>query len=713
MNRIINTLALATAGLVLLCGCSADPATDEAAPGGNDGKTVPVSFAAELPATRATIEIGDDRFNGAWEVDIDKLGIHATLNGVAQINKPFVFSSEGIFKGELTPGTGAWTYLAYYPHGEQSLNGTSATIPFGNTRIQKGGTYNSLFDILIAPAQTTANSAEGVDDSGERIRFNMQRLTSILDFDLTNSTSDPIRCVLLTAESDDFLSAKSLNFDLAQGEAAAPALDTEERSKSILINFDGGSASAAAQLDAFFNVLPGNYNLNLDIITATKQMASVKIDRTDKPFEAGVLYKKEVGTLTPSAIPAPSLDWPDQDIDATHEITVGPDQSLTYPAAIDITVPGGIAELKVEIVSDALNSLGIQNLDLVHETSIAGSIQYKDLGLKCGTEIQYTKSTVFDITKLVPMIAMLPDAIGNHVFKVSVTDLAGQTTVQDLTFHYGQVTLETADLWQNTATLKIVPSATAKGDVIPNADMSEWSTVSRAGLSGSKDVPYPNKTGDSFWDCGNNGITTDLCSSTTDKFGAAVPAAKLQSKNMFVLAAGNLFTGSFNYASMTGTVKFGSKYTYTARPKALRVKYHATTGDIDIVRSQNPAPGVAKGDPDKCRIFVAIVDWSQPHTVVSGTGSTTGAWDPANGADVVSEAGKVVGYGSMWIDQSTPGDALVSSEDALKIHWYEEKAPSPTGNYTIVISCAANAYGDYMTGYSKACLYVDDFEWVY
>lgn len=87
MNRIINTLALATAGLVLLCGCSADPATDEAAPGGNDGKTVPVSFAAELPATRATIEIGDDRFNGAWEVDIDKLGIHATLNGVAQINK--------------------------------------------------------------------------------------------------------------------------------------------------------------------------------------------------------------------------------------------------------------------------------------------------------------------------------------------------------------------------------------------------------------------------------------------------------------------------------------------------------------------------------------------------------------------------------------------------------------------------------------------------
>lgn len=32
---------------------------------------------------------------------------------------------------------------------------------------------------------------------------------------------------------------------------------------------------------------------------------------------------------------------------------------------------------------------------------------------------------------------------------------------------------------------------------------------------------------------------------------------------MFVLASGNLFTGSFNYASFTGTVNFGSKYTYT------------------------------------------------------------------------------------------------------------------------------------------------------
>ena len=103
--------------------------------------------------------------------------------------------------------------------------------------------------------------------------------------------------------------------------------------------------------------------------------------------------------------------------------------------------------------------------------------------------------------------------------------------------------------------------ATAAGDKIPNGDMSGWSTVSRAGLESSADVAYLNAEGaDAFWDCGNNGVTTTLCVSTEEKFGKAVPAAKLASMNMFVLAAGNLFTGSFNYASFTGTVDFGRKY---------------------------------------------------------------------------------------------------------------------------------------------------------
>lgn len=773
MNRILNTLTFVTACFALLNGCSTDPTMDESGSGDNGNRTVTVSFAAELPTSRATIDVGSDRFNGAWEAGIDKLGVHATLNGVAQINKPFVFSSEGIFKGELTPGTGAWTYLAYYPHGEQSLNGMSAAVPFGNTRTQHGGTYNSLFDVLVAPAQTTTNSAEGVDDNGEQIRFNMKRLTSILDFDLTNSTADPIRCVLLTTEGDNYLSAKTLNFDIAQGETASPALGTEERSKSILLNFDGGSASAAAKLDAIFNVLPGNYKLNLDVITTTKQMASVEIDRanTGKPFEAGVLYKKEVGTLATTAIPIPALNWPDQDIDAVHEITVTgsipfDDLSLTYPAAIDITAPGGIAELKVEIVSAALNSMDITNLDLVNETSIGGAIEYSSLGLKCGMEIQYAKSTVFDITKLVPMISILPGGIGTHVFKVSVTDLAGQRTTQNLTFHYGQVTVNSTDLWQNTAALTIKPTAPAstialeykrstddawqQATVSDNGDGTYAATIApswidttnedgvatkilnnKTGIFASATYDYrlmtdgvqaeiaqfTTETGNTipdgslentwkdgkqflnaggsptnynFWGSGYNSFAANLC--TRDETMAGRDGnycAKLQGSyngTAKIPAPGNLFTANFkiSISPMGGYVTFGKKYEYNARPSAVKVKVHATIGNVDYNLYGGP---IAVGQPDKGRVMVCIVDWSKAREVFAGKDDPQNPWDP-NKVTSVNE-GPIIGYASKFIT-STAGDAMEEitipicynddTEAALQAHsisWSTAR-PAPT-----------------------------------
>lgn len=254
---------------------------------------------------------------------------------------------------------------------------------------------------------------------------------------------------------------------------------------------------------------------------------------------------------------------------------------------------------------------------------------------------------------------------------------------------------------------------TAAGDVIPNANMSNWSTIKMKDLMNEDvDVAYPNLSGDSFWGCGNNGVTPTLCVSTTEKFGAASPSAKLASMNMFVLASGNLFTGSFNYASFTGTVQFGQKYTYSARPSALKLKYHATVGKVDLLRDPDDdhVAGVAKGDQDKARIFVAIVDWTGQHQVASGMQTTIGAWDPEKGANVVTE-GKVIGCGSMWITASTTGDAMQDAK--LDIFWYDKDAKPASGNYSLVISCAANAYGDYMTGCSTNVMHVDDFQWVY
>ena len=269
---------------------------------------------------------------------------------------------------------------------------------------------------------------------------------------------------------------------------------------------------------------------------------------------------------------------------------------------------------------------------------------------------------------------------------------------------------------KNGETIDATEFITAAGDKIPNGDMSGWSTVSRAGLGKPADVAYPNaENAEAFWDCGNNGITTTLCTSTEEKVGAAAPAAKLASKNMFVLAAGNLFTGSFDYANMTGTVDFGRKYAWTARPSALKLKYTATVGKVDVVRAKGDMPPVdiKKDDPDNARIFVAIVDWTAPHRVVSAMTTTTGPWDPVNGPDVVSE-GKVIGYGSLTIPESASDDADAALKDTeLQIYWYDKTAKPADGNYSLVISCACNAYGDYFTGCSKNTMYVDDFEWVY
>ena len=58
--------------------------------------------------------------------------------------------------------------------------------------------------------------------------------------------------------------------------------------------------------------------------------------------------------------------------------------------------------------------------------------------------------------------------------------------------------------------------------------------------------------------------------------------AKLESQSAFgLLAAGNLFSATFRFANLSGTASFGMPYQWTARPTALRLKYHATVGAVN------------------------------------------------------------------------------------------------------------------------------------
>ena len=234
------------------------------------------------------------------------------------------------------------------------------------------------------------------------------------------------------------------------------------------------------------------------------------------------------------------------------------------------------------------------------------------------------------------------------------------------------------------------------GNTIPNGDMEDASMSCWT---------QNNKTAE-FWGSGNNTVTKGLC--TQAPFAGGMRAKLQATSAVGVLASGNLFTGLFQKDLITrGVVSFGQTYAWKARPRALKVQYFAEhIGPVDIDKKFGAPIGM--GDQDRARIMVAIVDWNARREVGSGTEPPTGTWDPQEAAS--TEQGKIIAYGSLFIDESSTGDRMIDTE--LELHFYDREA-KPSGLYQLVISCSTSAYGDFMTGCKSNVLYIDNFEWAY
>lgn len=234
------------------------------------------------------------------------------------------------------------------------------------------------------------------------------------------------------------------------------------------------------------------------------------------------------------------------------------------------------------------------------------------------------------------------------------------------------------------------------GNTIPNGDMEDASMSCWT---------QNNKTAE-FWGSGNNTFTKGLC--TQAPFAGGMRAKLQATSAVGVLASGNLFTGLFQKDLITrGVVSFGQTYAWKARPRALKVQYFAEhIGPVDIDKKFGAPIGM--GDQDRARIMVAIVDWNARREVGSGTKPPTGTWDPQEAAS--TEQGKIIAYGSLFIDESSTGDRMIDTE--LELHFYDREA-KPSGLYQLVISCSTSAYGDFMTGCKSNVLYIDNFEWAY
>lgn len=204
------------------------------------------------------------------------------------------------------------------------------------------------------------------------------------------------------------------------------------------------------------------------------------------------------------------------------------------------------------------------------------------------------------------------------------------------------------------------------------------------------------------WGSGNNNFVT-LCAFENNK------AKLIAGEYLTNLTAGNMFTGDFKMDGTKGTVSFGIKYSWSARPTALKFKYQGNIENVD-----KKSTYINKGSQDEASIIVAIVKWGNRHGVTSGLSDPSGMWSPDNGVNSVDE-GEIVGYGLAYPTTETKGAATMTTY-YVPIVYYDITTPAADlndANYSLVISFATSRYGDYMNGSSKSHMYIDDVEWHY
>lgn len=313
-------------------------------------------------------------------------------------------------------------------------------------------------------------------------------------------------------------------------------------------------------------------------------------------------------------------------------------------------------------------------------------IRYRKLGSADWTTIPATKGDDFTYTALVTPTWTTSSNENSHTVYRLATGITANTT-----YEYRLI----ADGREIGSVERFSTSTT---QTIPYGDMED-ETLTCFGESNETTL---------YWGSGNNNYTSQLCTQQTCE-GMSGKCVRLQAAKAMglpnMLAAGNLFLGTFTRKGTTGYVAFGQAYTWKARPRAMKLKLNATMGTVDCTKH---ASYLQNGATDFGSIYVAIVDWNTQHTVSSGTSAApTGVWNPANGMNTVSE-GKIIGYATYNV-HSTNGTIDLE----MPIQYYDRESDRPAGKYTLVISCATSYYGDYFNGSTASCMFLDDFEWVY
>lgn len=211
-----------------------------------------------------------------------------------------------------------------------------------------------------------------------------------------------------------------------------------------------------------------------------------------------------------------------------------------------------------------------------------------------------------------------------------------------------------------------------------------------------------NQDGERFWDTGNTGAATLGNSNVVPSDftpGGSGKSAKLETKFVGIgtlgkLAAGSIYTGEFVKVDGTnGILDFGRKW--NVRPTKLKGYLHYTTGPINYPKNGGEFPQLI-GRPDSCHIYVAMADWTAPYVIRT---------NPKNRQLFDKNSPSIIAYGELVIGHNTNG-----WQEFEIVLTYRSTSRIPT---YLQITAAASKYGDYFTGSTEACLYVDQFSLSY
>lgn len=233
-----------------------------------------------------------------------------------------------------------------------------------------------------------------------------------------------------------------------------------------------------------------------------------------------------------------------------------------------------------------------------------------------------------------------------------------------------------------------------------NGGFENWYSVQVGFLK--KDLWYPNKNGESFWDTSNPGCANYIGSVTsleTSKKHGGNYSAKLASTYAVVkFAAASLYAGEFGNLVGTNGAWLNWGRPFNARPSQLKGWYQYTTGKVDKESEEGP---LSSDDNDLWSAQVVLVDLgSADYVRVDNTDmSTFPDWNTDS---------RVIAYGKLSDDfckqQKTNWTQFVIDLD------YKNLTKKPTH---IIIVFSSSKYGDYFEGSTSSLLYLDDLEFVY